>query len=260
MRYYVVSDVHSFYTEMIKALTEKGYFEDKEPHKLIICGDMFDRGSESVEMQKFVMELLEKDEVILIRGNHEELILSLINNAEYNFGYGIEYTHHWSNGTVRTVTDLTDMDVFNDDYKDIINKLCATPYIKDIIPKTINYFETEHYIFVHGWIPCTRLKTWSPYNHKYIPIENWREVGDSQWYEARWINGMLAHSQGVKENGKTIVCGHWHSYWGHINRKEENGEEIGEELNYEPYYDDGIIAIDGCTVSSGIVNCIVIED
>lgn len=101
MRYYVVSDVHSFYTEMIKALTEKGYFDDKEPHKVIICGDMFDRGSESVEMQKFIMELLEKDEVILIRGNHEELILSLINNAEYNFGYGIEYTHHWSNGTVK---------------------------------------------------------------------------------------------------------------------------------------------------------------
>lgn len=63
MRYYVVSDVHSFYTEMIKALTEKGYFDDKEPHKLIICGDMFDRGSESVAMQKFIMELLEKDEV-----------------------------------------------------------------------------------------------------------------------------------------------------------------------------------------------------
>ena len=74
MRYYVVSDVHSFYTEMIKALTEKGYFEDKEPHKLIICGDMFDRGSESVAMQKFIMELVEKDEVILIRGNHEELM------------------------------------------------------------------------------------------------------------------------------------------------------------------------------------------
>ena len=95
MRYYVVSDIHSFYTEMIKALTEKGYFDDKEPHKLIICGDMFDRGSESVAMQKFIMELLEKDEVILIRGNHEELMLSLINDAEFNFGYGIQYTHQF---------------------------------------------------------------------------------------------------------------------------------------------------------------------
>ena len=92
MRYYVVSDVHSFYTEMIKALTEKGYFEDKEPHKLIICGDMFDRGSESVAMQKFIMELLEKDEVILVRGNHEDLMLSLIDDAKFNFGYGIGNT------------------------------------------------------------------------------------------------------------------------------------------------------------------------
>ena len=82
MRYYVVSDIHSFYTEMIKALTEKGYFDDKEPHKLIICGDMFDRGSESVAMQKFIMELLEKDEVILIRGNHEELMRILYSVPE----------------------------------------------------------------------------------------------------------------------------------------------------------------------------------
>jgi len=53
------------------------------------------------------------------------------------FGYGIEHTHHWSNGTVKTVTDLTGTDVFTDDYRDIINKLCATPYITEIIPKML---------------------------------------------------------------------------------------------------------------------------
>ena len=36
-----------------------------------------------------------------------------------------ECTHHWSNGTVKTVTDLTGTDIFTDDYRDIINKLCA---------------------------------------------------------------------------------------------------------------------------------------
>ena len=51
----------------------------------------------------------------------------------------IEYTHHWSNGTVKTVTDLTGTDIFTDDYRDIINKLCATPYITEIIPKMLNY-------------------------------------------------------------------------------------------------------------------------
>lgn len=54
MRYYVVADVHSFYNELIKALTEKGFFEDKEPHKLIVCGDLFDRGMQSAELQDFI--------------------------------------------------------------------------------------------------------------------------------------------------------------------------------------------------------------
>ena len=51
MRYYVVSDVHSFYDELISALTEKGFFEDNEPHKLIVCVDLFDRGSQSKQLQ-----------------------------------------------------------------------------------------------------------------------------------------------------------------------------------------------------------------
>lgn len=263
MRYYVVSDVHSFYTELTKALTDKGYFDDKEPHKLIVCGDLFDRGDESVEVQRFIAELIERDEVILIRGNHEDLILDLMRNAQYTFGRDIVYTHHWSNGTVKTVTDLTGADVFHDNYKDIVDKMNATPYIKDIIPKTIDYYETEHYIFVHGWIPCISVKNF--WEDSYLPIEGWRECGEARWREARWINGMLAYSQGVKGEGKTIVCGHWHCSWGwsHIRQKrkefpQKNHE--GWEKSFEPYTDNGIIAIDGCTAYSGIVNCIVIDD
>lgn len=44
MRYYVVSDIHGFYTPMIKAFTEAVFFEDNDPHKLIVGGDMFGRG------------------------------------------------------------------------------------------------------------------------------------------------------------------------------------------------------------------------
>lgn len=36
MRYYITAD------PLKKALEEKGYFSDPEPHKLIICGDLFD--------------------------------------------------------------------------------------------------------------------------------------------------------------------------------------------------------------------------
>lgn len=259
MKYYVVSDVHSFFDELKAALTEKGFFEDASPHKLIICGDMFDRGSQSKEMQDFIIDLLQKDEIILIRGNHEDLMLDLLQNAEFNFGRGIDYTHHWSNGTVRTVTDLTRMDVFHDDYRDIVNKMSVTPYIKDIIPKTVDYYETEHYIFVHGWIPCIKERGW--WKGFFSPMENWREANASMWNKARWYNGMYAHSLGVKEEGKTIICGHWHAAWGHLYLEHDDNEEINEEdITDEPYYAEGIIAIDACTARSGKVNCIVLED
>ena len=55
MRYYVISDVHSFYSESVQALSEKGFFEDKSPHKLIVCGDLFDRGIGIGENAKFYL-------------------------------------------------------------------------------------------------------------------------------------------------------------------------------------------------------------
>ena len=73
MKYYITADIHGFYTEFHKALDEAGYFTDPKPHKLIILGDIFDRGQEAVEMQRFILSLLEQDAVILVRGNPEDL-------------------------------------------------------------------------------------------------------------------------------------------------------------------------------------------
>ena len=62
MRFYVVADVHGFYSELQAALTEKGFYEAKEPHKLVVCGDLLDRGVEALKLQEFILELLKKDE------------------------------------------------------------------------------------------------------------------------------------------------------------------------------------------------------
>ena len=104
IKYYVVSDVHSFFTELKTVLTEKGFFDDPEPHKLIICGDLFDRGTEAQEMQAFIMDLMAKDQVILIRGNHEDLGLDLLHNWSCK---SYLQRHHNLNGTVDTVCQLT---------------------------------------------------------------------------------------------------------------------------------------------------------
>lgn len=260
MKYYVVADVHGYYKELITALTEKGFFEDKEPHKLIVCGDLFDRGYEAVKLQDFILELMDKDEVILIRGNHEDLALELIGNIHKWMTTAVLFTHHWGNGTVETVLQLTGMEL-NEACKnpsECAARMQETPFFKRIIPAMVDYFETSNYVFVHGWIPCEALGYGGRAENFYYK-ENWREIGSMDWNFARWYNGMEAARQGVIEPDKTIVCGHWNTSYGHA-IIEGKGEERGESADYTPYYGKGIIALDACTFSSGIVNCIVIED
>ena len=93
MKYYVTSDIHGFYTPLRDVLTRAGYFEDVEPHKLVIAGDLFDRGGEALELQDFILSLMERDEVILVRGNHEDLFADELGilacpYAEYRFHHG----------------------------------------------------------------------------------------------------------------------------------------------------------------------------
>ena len=102
MRYYVTADIHGFYTPLITALTKAGFFADSAPHKLVILGDLFDRGKEALELQTFLSELLDQDKVILIRGNHEDLFEELV-----TVDTGLPYRHHVDNGTYDTALQLT---------------------------------------------------------------------------------------------------------------------------------------------------------
>lgn len=257
MRYYVVSDVHGFFDEMMCALEEQGFFADVEPHRLVVCGDLFDRGMQARELQDFIVDLLEKDSVVLVRGNHEDLMMELMNDWEY--GSYRKY-HHRANGTLSTVLQLTGMqeDDLDQAPETIKEKMLQTPFLQTILSRMLDYYETGQYVFVHGWIPC-RCETLAVNRRQYFPIENWRQAGKNAWNRARWVNGMEAAHDGVRENGKTIVCGHWHASFGHA-QYEGDGGEFDDHPNFSPYYGDGIIAIDACTAFSHRVNCIVLED
>ena len=200
MRYYVVADVHGFYSELQAALTEKKFYEDKEPHKLVVCGDLLDRGGEALKVQEFILELLKKGKVILIRGNHEDLFLDLIDNAEkWMTKADIYSTHHWRNGTIDAALQLTGKDLLTSVLYPEGFELKAknTPFYKTIIPAMKDYYETKNYIFVHGWIPCRVMGRGTGTKDTYIYEENWREQGEEQWDEARWLNGMA---------GEAVVC------------------------------------------------------
>lgn len=261
MKYFVVADVHGFYDEMTAALNAQGFDVKNPEHMLIICGDLMDRGLQPLEMQAYVLDMLEKEKVILIRGNHEDLALEMIDNF-YDYSFWIEGTHHAANGTFQTMMTLTglcNIDEIRSYPMAFAEKSMRTDFVQKIIPKMRDYFETEHFIFVHGWFPCVRKAAedytyFAPkYTYSYNP--NWREATEKEWEKARWFNGMeCAVEWGVREPNKTVICGHKASLLGH--RAYENMTED----DFSPFYGEGVIGIDGRTVVSGKVNCIVVED
>ena len=78
------------------------------------------------------------------------------------------------------------------------------------------------------------------------------------WEGARWINGMNAWAQGMRIEGKTIVCGHWHTSWGH-SIIHGHCAEWGPNANFSTFKDEGIVALDACTALTDCVNCYVLE-
>ncbi len=249
MKYYVAADIHGFYTEFHKALEEAGYFNDPAPHRLVILGDIFDRGQEAVEMQAFILRLMEQDHVILVRGNHEDLFQEMVTVDE-----GLPVRHHVSNGTYGTALQLTGYDrtLARIRHLDFAAKARETPYYRRIIPATVDFLETAHYIFVHGWIPYMQ-----EYRGSWNYGPDWREAGAQDWRMARWTNGMDAAQS--YEGEKTILCGHWHCSYGHA-VYEHKGSEFGEDADFSPYYGPGVIALDACTAYSGKINIVVVED
>ena len=236
---FVVSDIHSFYTPLKKALDEKGFDPTNENHWLVVCGDAFDRGDESKTLLRYLMSL---DKKVLIKGNHDSLLEAC---CDRGFAGG----HDYSNGTVKTINDIGDASCGNP-----FDECCRltwkrTARYRELL---VNYFETQNYIFVHSWIPTTSRNGNDIYN------KNWRNASQSKWNDAMWGNPFDMHFLDLNKTGKIIVFGHWHCSAGHkmLGRCED---EFNNAI-WEPCYAEGIIGIDRCTAYTGEVNVLVLED
>ena len=273
---YVVADVHSFYSSLIRALDEAGFFSDPKG-KLVLLGDAFDRGEETLELMNFLLKLLREDRLIYIRGNHEDLLEDLVRLLSTN-SYKYMMDDFNRNRTTDTVISIANM--YYDDEADCLKyygkddwqymdyeKVMLQPLITVELAREsvyykklrtyLNYYETEHYVFCHGWVPTDIVHANNKDKSVYNP--NWRS-DDMDWRRARWTNGMEACvSDGAAIPDKTVICGHFHTGWGHENLHGNDG------ASREPFLDYGIIAIDGGTyvdepAEAKVVNCIVINE
>ena len=81
---------------------------------------------------------------------------------------------------------------------------------RELFPSCVDYFESERYVFVHGYIPCAKNE--SEWGTAYTYDPKWRNASPSEWHAARWYKGVeLAVEHGIREPDKTIVCGHWYT-------------------------------------------------
>ena len=168
------------------------------------------------------------------------------------------------NGTFFTALRLTQLEPLYalSHARELVSRVKATDYYKKLLPMCINYFETEHYVFIHGYIPCKATEgsnMYSPYKSYYFNKE-WRDASSEDWRYARWYNGMeFACKRKLNILDKTVVCGHWNCSYGHA-EIEHKCSEFGKDADFSPFISDSIIGIDACTKFTGKVNCIIIED
>ncbi len=249
MKYYVLTDIHGYCTLFEETLQNAGYYADAGEKKLVLLGDLFDRGGEARALQDKILGFLEEDAAILIRGNHEDLFEELVTKDR-----GRPLRHHVHNGTYDTLEQLTGLKA---GYSWNSNMQLAaagrdTPLFQTILPAMLDYYETRSYIFTHAWIPC---ETWYG---SLVYDGDWREADRDAWREARWTNPMDA-ARTVRAEEKTVVCGHYHCSYGH-SKYEGRGSDFGPDADFSPYTAPGIIALDACTAFSGRMNCLILEN
>ena len=282
-KYFIVSDIHSFYTPLIEALNNSGFDKDNQDHILVVLGDVFDRGNETLEVYEFLKSIPD-DRLILIKGNHELLYEEVLETSWPDDG-------DFKNGTIRTFCDIANVEqplvdstywhihniiesmMPNGDVVDIdeqvkhywniiinrVSKSEVTKWIKS--KKWINYLETDKYIFVHSWIPCSLQLTRNggKYSFEEIgPREDWRNATQTEWNDATWGCPWSKAKAGWNITGKTIVCGHWSTsdFFNNLTKqkKKEYDCPIFKSKRYK------LIGLDACTVMSGKVNVLVLNE
>jgi len=164
------------------------------------------------------------------------------------------------NGTVDTLMIMTESTINEmlSNPKAVVGKMKESIFLKEIYPKMLDYFETEHYLFLHGWLPC---KEASEYCEEPWGGENdYHKCNESAWVCSRWYSYLKKDEiEDSFKIEKTIVCGHRSARYGHELENKMLGK-VEEQVDFTPFYGDGYIAIDGTTMLSGKVNCLIIED
>lgn len=229
---FVVSDIHGHFDKLITALSNAGFDETNEKHKLIVCGDLFDRGSENVKVFLYLYDLNKKEKAIIIKGNHDIFFKDIVEDNEYRVHFNYQY-----NQFDKTISEFSKIKIdkltkyTNDEIKKRIDKYYPTLFSwLDSLPF---YFETKNYLFTHAGIQLN------------VPLDK------NNWSKAVWIESEKLENIDLTEYGinKILVMGHRPTII------------LGKE-NYNIHFskDKQKIYIDGGAAYNGKMNVLIIDN
>jgi len=201
----IISDVHGMYDELLRVLDAVSCASDDQ---LIFVGDYIDRGPRSREVIDLMLKLREDPHNIFLRGNHEEMVLRLLDGEtgfwytwlEYGEGkpclrsYGIDpgrihphgdhFALHGDDGVI-TLDDSEETTRF-------MSTLFPVNHIQFMRETTVR-FETEDFFVSHGGIETgLSLHEQGMYTDSFLIWGDEEFLTDDQDY------------------GKVIIYGHYH--------------------------------------------------
>ena len=131
----VISDIHGEYERLMSVLNKADYKPNKD--KIVFLGDYIDRGPDSYNVVRYIRQLKGKykDNVVLLKGNHEDLALKFLNKEIDKMLF------HYNGGNKTTKSYYKYGNGQSDFRMDIawLNKLPC-------------YYQTDKYLFVHAGV------------------------------------------------------------------------------------------------------------
>ena len=262
---FIVSDLHGYFKEFVRDLTNAGFDVNNENHLLIVAGDIFDRGPDSKEIYKFLRKLQNINKAIVLKGNHDNMFIDFLKGKDSWFNF----IHNGMKNTFDSFLERTmsfesfitidlglGMEKLTEETYDALWKKYQEDTRRTIISENDgilewftnlpDYYETKNYIITHASID-TEAKDWhSPEFSKYRYVS---------WDACHWDDGSFFGKE-LKNTDKKIVVGHYHT----------DGIREKFNLSYDGTNsilerDDGrIICIDTCTPRTKRVNVLIIDD
>ena len=233
--YFIISDIHGHYNEMIDSLKLNNYDKNNNTHHLLVLGDMFDRGNQSKEVLEYMYKLKLENKVSIVLGNHESFLIEFLDGNYSRALFNMKF-----NGFAKTLESLSGEKLtLEDDLYEVNFKIKEKYiYLYNFLKSMPVFIEIKDYIFVHGGV-----------KHG---TKNWKENSHRDFIWGR-------ESQFKIVPGKTVVCGHERVSTIRYPKKDQKKLFISNPEAFDILESDGKIHIDAYVEISKKINVLKLE-